>query len=356
MSMHSFLDGPINTDFLDKKKVKQQLKDRKKRRQQLHDDLDQYNRRMVLTRESHGSPEAINSEIDLLKKGKKKIKKKLEKNKKKSKKIKRELKGFDQRFSVSSQIQQIVNVDGLFRTEDIRYVTNGYLDISIHAVGKMLNFRTPNYRKITDLVENIIGNLSLCYVDDRVVDYKMIEILTNYILRHKPILDLIDPFAVVLLNKFLMLSRLSGSSIVYDCDNIARTNKFSNCYCRYIEGKYAFDQFIDFAKFQQKFMTSEQMIIFSQYQRIIRVLEDGDYIDCKSNKVKQRFRNGLRDIGIRRQQVGQLAHYAYDRTMDAAREYYSGKDKRFDPLFEHLRAISQFTPDYAGEAYAMSRF
>jgi hypothetical protein len=354
--MHRLLDEPIQLDFLDKKKFRKKIKNRKKNIHGLNDERDDLRRKIAMAKNSPRSQDIIDAEVKILKKSKRKLDKDIKKQKNKMKKTKKKLRGFGERYDISSHVQQIVNVDGMFRTEDVRFITNGCFDTCVATVGKMLNFQKPNYRKIASLVETIIGNLSLCYVDARSIDYKTIEILSEYILRHKPILDVINPFAVVVYNKFLLLARIGSASIIYDCDNITKSNKFSNSYKRYIEGKYAFDQFVDIAHFQQRYMTSEQMVIFSQYQRIIRVLEDGDYIDCKSNKLKQRIRNGLRDAGIRKQQIGQLVHYAYDRSMDAARDYYEKKDKRYGQLFDYLGSASKFSPDYAGDLYAMQGF
>lgn len=352
----SLLDDHVGLDFLDKKKYKSKIKKQKSKKQQLVKEKDKIREQIMNTKTSMGPQESIDEKLKLLKKSKKKLNKKIKKRKQKAKDLKRQLQQFDERYDISYEVEQIVNSDGLFRTPDTRYIDNGLFERSIHTVGMMLNHAQPNYRKIGAVVESIIGNLSLCMCEPQTIDYKLVEIFTNYVLAHKPILDVIDPFAVVLYNKFLILSHLSGYSIVYECDRITKSTKFSTAYRRYCEGKYAFDQFVDFSKFQRRYMTQEQQILFSQYQRVIRVLEDMGYVDCKSGKFKQRVRNGMRDLGIKRSQIGEMIHYTYDKSLDAARQYYASKDPRLNGMFDYLQHITQFTPEYAGERYAMSRF
>lgn len=291
-----------------------------------------------------------------LKKSKKVLEKQIKKEHKKRKKLKLNLKGFEDRYDISDEVAQIVNIDGLFRSPDCRFIENRQLDQAIYYVGMMLNHSKPNYRKIVSLVETIIGKISMCMIDDIGTAIYLIQVLTDIILQHKRILDLISPIAIVVYSKFLLLSGVDGSNIVYDCDRIGKTNKFVNCYKKYCEGKYAFDQFVDFSKFQRRFMSPDQQLLFSQYQRVIRVMEDMGMIDCKSGKLKQKARNTIRNLGIRRDQIGKIIHYGYDKSLDAAQQYYSNRDKKMEPVFETARALSRFSPDYAGEMYAMSEF
>lgn len=353
----SLLDDHVTLDYLNKNKSKSKLKKLKKKTSLLKDEKKEIDRKIKRTKSSPAiNQDLANTEIEKLTKDKKMLKKKIKKGKKKKKQLQREIDQFDDRFDISGMIGDIVNVEGLFRTTDNRYLDNHIFDHSMYLIGKMMNQSSPNYRKISTMIEGVIGNLSMCTYDPMVHDTYLIQILTKYILKHKPILDTIKPMAIVLYNKFLMLSNLDGSNIVYDCDRIVKTNRFSREYQKYCEGRYPFDQFVDFAKFQRKYMNSNQQLLFSQYQKVVRVMEDIGMIDCQSGKIKQRVRNGLRDFGIKRNQIGQLVHYTYDKSMDAARDYYAKKGSSAAKAIDFAHDLSRFSPDYAGELYAMSSF
>lgn len=347
----------IQLDFLSKDKSKSKLKKHKSKIKDYKVDLSDIERKITRMKSSHTmDPIIVEEELRSLKKEKKSTQKRIKQGKKKIKNIKREIEGYDDRFDTAEYVANIVNVDGLFRCPINNFVENKVLDQSITAVGRMMNYPHPNWRKITAVVESIIGNLSMCMVD--ATDYVTIpiEVLTNYILRHKQILDHINPTAIALLNKFLIVSNFGSGSIIYDCDNRAKTTKFQTYYRKYCEGTHAFDQYVDFAKFQRRYMSPEQLYIFTQYQRIIRVMEDRGMIDCKSGKLKQRVRNTIRDLGLKRDQIGQLIHYGYDKSLDAARQYYADKNKSISDAISFARDISNFSPDYAGERYAMAGF
>lgn len=354
----SLLDDTVTLDYLDKNKFKNRLKKTKKKTSLLKAEKKEIDKQIRYTQSSPAINQDIaNNQIYDLKKQKKSLTKKIKKGKKKSKQLKKEIDMFNDRFDISDVVAEIVNVEGLFRTMDNRYVENNVMDHGIAMIGKMLNHANPNYRKISSMIETVIGKLSMCTLDPTMHEIYSIQTLTRYILRHKPILDTINPMAIIIYNKFLLLSNLDGSNIVYDCDRIVKTNKFSRAYQKYCEGRYPFDQFVDFAKFQRKYMTSSQQLMFSQYQKVIRVMEDMGMIDCQSGKIKQRMRNGLRDLGIKRNQIGQLIHYTYDKSMDAAREYYSSKgNTQAANAIGFAHNVSRFSPDYAGELYAMSGF
>ena len=352
----TLLTEQVGSDYLDKKARKRELSRIKQKKKKLTKQRDELDRQISMTKNSPRPQQMVADELAILERNRKKLTKKIKKQKKKAKNTKRDLSEFDTRYSISADVEQIVNVDGLFRTPDTRYIDNGLLDLSIHGIGRMLNHANPNFRKIGSIVESIIGNLSLCICDSTMIDHKMIELLNQYIFTQKPVLDVLDPIAIVIYNKFLILSHLNNDAIVYECDRIGKTNKFSTAYRRYCEGKYPFDQFVDFAKFQNRYMSQEQQILFIQYQRVIRAMEDRGMVDCQSGKLKQRIRNGLRDIGIRKNQIGGLIHYTYDKSLDAARKYYSEKDERLAPVFDYISAISRFSPDYAAEMYAMDGF
>lgn len=300
--------------------------------------------------------EKRHEEIKQLSKQKKSLKKQIHRHNRKIKKSKEKIHQIGERKDLGYEIDMMVNNDGLFRTNDIRYIQNGLLQQSIQSIGMMLNHAKPNYRKIASMTESVIGHLSLCNCDYMSIDGKMIELLSNYILEHKKILECINPIAVVLYAKFLILSQLDDVSIVFNCDQILHCQKFSNAYRRISEGKYAFDQYVEFSKFQNRFMTQEQRWIFSQYQKIIRVMEDQGMVTCESGKMKQKTRNFIRDMGIHRDQIGELLHYSYDKALDAAHRYYEEKDPNLEPLFGYIRDISNFSPSYAGERYAMASF
>ena len=353
----SLLDDHVNLDYLNKKKVKSKLKKEKKKASILKDEKNEIERKMNIAKSSPTmNHDFARAEIKQLSKDKKSLEKKIKKQKKKTKQLKKEIDQFDNRYDISDVVAEIVNVDGLFRTPDNRYLDNHLLDQGLAMVGKMLNHGYPNYRKIATMVENIIGNLSMCTFDPIDHDIYLIQTLNDYILKHKPLLDVISPIHIVLYNKFLMLSNLGAGNIVYECDRSVKTNKFSREYRKYCEGRYAFDQFVDFAKCQRKYMNPQQQVLFVQYQRIIRVMEDMGMIECQSGKVKQRVRNGLRNVGLKRNQIGQLIHYTYDKSMDAARDYYAKKESNVAKVVDFAHDISRFSPDYAGELYAMDSF
>lgn len=353
----SLLDDHVGLDYLDKKKVKSKLKKEKKKASLLKDERDEIRKKMNVTKTSPAyNSDLAKIELKQLSKDKKSLEKKIKKKKKKAKQLKKEIDQFDNRYDISDAVAEIVNIEGLFRTPDNRFLNNHILDQGVTMIGRMLNHGSPNYRKITTMVESIIGNLSMCTYDPLIHDSYIIQTFTNYILRHKPILESINPLAVIVYNKFLMLSNLDASNIVYDCDRVVKTNKFSREYQKYCEGRYAFDQFVDFAKFQKRYMNPEQQHIFVQYQRIIRVMEDMGIIECQSGKIKQRIRNGLRDVGLKRNQIGQLIHYTYDKSLDAAQDYYAKKGSKAAGMIDFAHSISRFSPDYAGELYAMDTF
>lgn len=353
----SLLDEHINLDYLNKQKVVSKLKKKKKKTSLLKDEKNEIVRKMNNLKNSPAVNQDIaKSEIQQLSKDKKSLEKKIKKRKKKAKQLKKEISQFDDRYDISDVVAEIVNVEGLFRTPDNRFLENHLLDNGLYLIGKMLNHAVPNYRKITAMIETIIGNISMCTYDPMVHNSYLIQTLTDHILKHKPILDSINPMAIILYNKFLMLSGLDGVNIVYECDRIVKTNKFSKEHRKYCEGRYAFDQFVDFAKYQRKYMNPSQQLLFSQYQKIIRVMEDMGLIDCQSGKIKQRIRNGLRDVGLKRNQIGQLIHYTYDKSLDAARDYYAKKGSSAAKVVDFAHDISRFSPDYAGELYAMSGF
>lgn len=355
--LEDLFNETIQIDYLNKDKSKDKLRKHKSKIRDAKCDLSDIDRKIMRTKSSHTmDPSIVEEELRTLKSERKSAQKKIKRGKKKIKNIKREIDRYNDRFDIADYVGNIVNLDGLFRCPINNFVENKVLDQSITAIGRMLNYPHPNWRKITSIVESTIGNLSMCMFD--ATDYVTIpiEVLTNYILRHKQILDNINPIAIVLLNKFLILSNFGTGSIIYDCDRRGKTTKFQTYYRKYCEGTHAFDQYVDFAKFQRRYMSPEQLHIFTQYQRIIRVMEDRGMIDCKSGKLKQRVRNTIRDLGLKRDQIGQLIHYGYDKSLDAARQYYADKNKSISDAISFARDISNFSPDYAGERYAMAGF
>lgn len=357
MGEFDLLDETITSDYLDQGRERGKLKKHKKKRKLLIKEKDRIDHQISMLKSSETFDESTETDISLLKKRKKGIVRDIKKTKKKARDIRRSMSQYDDRLVLAREVEAMVNVDGLFRTRDIRYLTNNHFKRGLYLVGSMMNHRKPNFRTITSMIECIIGNLSLCNCGSEVINHIDIEILCKYLLRNKRILGMIDPIAVVVLNKWLILSGLNDHAIVYECDRLAKTTRFSTLYKKLCEGKFSFDQFVDFSKFQRRYMTAEQQIIFEQYQRIVRVMEDMGMAYCKSGKIKQRIRNGLRDLGIRKNQVGQIIHYTYDKTLDAARNYYAQRgNDGMATLTDYARGLTNFTPEFAGEQYAMSRF
>lgn len=333
------------------KGIKKETKSLKQRKSDL---------KLEITRVKHDTEVPISDEqreetIHQLKKERDDLSKGIRKNKKKIQKHKGKIKQIDDRVEYGYQVDDMVNNAGLFRSMDDRYIRNGLFRQSVRDIGLMLNHLHPDWRKITSMVENVIGNLSMCICDPTVDMQNMSILFSNYILKLKPILEKIRPSMVVLYAKWLMLNRLNDANIIYDYDTILHSTKFADEYRRKIEGKPSFDHFVEFSKLQNNYMTPVQRYMYNQTQRIIRVMEENGMITCDSNKIKQRFRNGLRNLGVTSSQVGEIVHYAYDNALDKAQKYYAEKDPNMDPMFGYIRDISNFSPSYAGERYAMAR-